>query len=623
VDILLSTDGGFTYPITLASRVPNDGYHPVVVPAVSSNSARVMVVSSDNIFFNISDGDFQIQAPSAPTFVGSVIPFEKGICTNDSAVFDLTYSALAAFNAQVSLSVMGLPAGVTASFSQATFTPNANIQMTVASSGAVPPGRYTLSVIASSGNTTVQQEVELSVENALPAPASLVSPADGAVAVPVRPEFSWLSAGGKEMLEIADNPGFGNSILYSFPAQGNQLKMDSSLSENKVYYWRIRAVNDCGEPEDVRVFCFQTLQENCSRFADTLAVVIPPDPSTASSTISINSSDQVTDIDVSLEISTGNAGGIKADLLSPAGTRVNLFDRPRFPNGGPFGCTRDNILVSLDDEARTRSEWLELMCVSGSNHAVAGTFRPVEPLSNMDGENTAGTWTLAITNESGSGAIENWSMNLCTLIPPDTAPLLANRGLSLAVPGTNRIITDSLLKATSALSQPSQIDFTLLSLPTEGVLTLGGSPVQVGSTFTQADIDNQLLAYAHTNTAGQADFFTFNVLTEGGGWIHADTFFISIGTVGLDEEMGVNQLSFDLFPNPASSAITFSIQQKTGKRLDLQIIDIHGRTLKALKLEKPRPRYTHLLDVQSLPAGAYRLLITDGQLRGSKTFVKH
>ena len=32
VDILLSTDGGYTYPITLLTNVPNDGSQTITVP---------------------------------------------------------------------------------------------------------------------------------------------------------------------------------------------------------------------------------------------------------------------------------------------------------------------------------------------------------------------------------------------------------------------------------------------------------------------------------------------------------------------------------------------------------------------------------------------------------------
>jgi hypothetical protein len=63
VDILLSTDGGLTFPITLLANTANDGSEPVMLPALSTPKARLKVKSSNNIFFDISDADFSIVAP--------------------------------------------------------------------------------------------------------------------------------------------------------------------------------------------------------------------------------------------------------------------------------------------------------------------------------------------------------------------------------------------------------------------------------------------------------------------------------------------------------------------------------------------------------------------------------
>ncbi len=60
VDIFLSTDGGNTYPISLASNVPNDGSQNVVVPNNQGNQNRIMVKGSNNIFFDISNSNFTI-----------------------------------------------------------------------------------------------------------------------------------------------------------------------------------------------------------------------------------------------------------------------------------------------------------------------------------------------------------------------------------------------------------------------------------------------------------------------------------------------------------------------------------------------------------------------------------
>lgn len=60
VDIYLSTDGGDTYTIALASGVPNDGSHDIVVPNNQGAQNRVMVKGSNNIFFDISNTNFEI-----------------------------------------------------------------------------------------------------------------------------------------------------------------------------------------------------------------------------------------------------------------------------------------------------------------------------------------------------------------------------------------------------------------------------------------------------------------------------------------------------------------------------------------------------------------------------------
>lgn len=62
VDILLSTDGGYTYPTVLLAGAPNTGAATVTVPvgAPLTNRARVMVRATGNVFFDISDENFTI-----------------------------------------------------------------------------------------------------------------------------------------------------------------------------------------------------------------------------------------------------------------------------------------------------------------------------------------------------------------------------------------------------------------------------------------------------------------------------------------------------------------------------------------------------------------------------------
>jgi hypothetical protein len=60
VNILLSLDGGFTYPVTLLSSTPNDGSASITVPNYNSANCRVMVEAADNIFYDMSNANFSI-----------------------------------------------------------------------------------------------------------------------------------------------------------------------------------------------------------------------------------------------------------------------------------------------------------------------------------------------------------------------------------------------------------------------------------------------------------------------------------------------------------------------------------------------------------------------------------
>lgn len=66
VDIFLSSDGGQTFPVILATATPYDGSFTFTVPPVATTTARVMVRGSGNIFLDINDADITLVVDGSP-----------------------------------------------------------------------------------------------------------------------------------------------------------------------------------------------------------------------------------------------------------------------------------------------------------------------------------------------------------------------------------------------------------------------------------------------------------------------------------------------------------------------------------------------------------------------------
>lgn len=87
VDILMSSDGGQSFPITLAADFPNAGAALLPVPAVPTTAARVMVQSSGGLFFHVNNGPFEV-ANATPTI--AVQPVGAAVCRGQTVTLSFT-----------------------------------------------------------------------------------------------------------------------------------------------------------------------------------------------------------------------------------------------------------------------------------------------------------------------------------------------------------------------------------------------------------------------------------------------------------------------------------------------------------------------------------------------------
>lgn len=91
VDILFSTDGGNTFPYTLASNTANDGSEIIIIPSLPTAVGRIMIRSRNNIFFNINTAF--INCTSACTASGGTITPSASVSgAVNTAALNLTLS---------------------------------------------------------------------------------------------------------------------------------------------------------------------------------------------------------------------------------------------------------------------------------------------------------------------------------------------------------------------------------------------------------------------------------------------------------------------------------------------------------------------------------------------------
>ena len=401
VNIYLSTDGGYTYPITLATNVPNNGSATIIVPTVTTTQARVMVRGAGNIFYDINNANFSIQASE---FVMNYNSPSVSVCPPNDAVYTFTYNTFLGFNETTVFSATGLPAGATAIFNPTSATTNSTVvTMTITGLTSGMVGSYSVAAIGTASTVTKTNTLTLNVLSPSPNQTSLSSPANSATGVTTSASFSWTVVSGPGItyqIQIATDPGFTNIVDNATGITSNSYT-SSSLLSSTTYYWRVMTVNACGSSVFSTPFSFTTNSCNMLSSVNVPVTISATGTPTITSTLTVSTTGTITDLNVVGLIGTHTyMSDLTFSLKSPTGTNVVLF--------GGICTSQNDFNLSLDDAAPAGA----IPCPP----TTGGTYQSQAALSAFNGQLAAGIWTLTIVDgfTADGGALSGWGLSICT-----------------------------------------------------------------------------------------------------------------------------------------------------------------------------------------------------------------
>jgi len=308
-----------------------------------------------------------------------------------------------------------LPAGVTVAFVQPSVSASGTVAMNVTVSASASAGVYPIIVSATSGTTVKTATFYLEIFNANFGTQELTSPANLTVAVnPYAAVFTWPanSAAASYDLQIATNANFA-TIVRTVNVTTNTYTANNLVVATD-YYWRVLPKNPTCSGTYSSGFKFTTGQLTCSvvNAADpNLPINIPTVVNTVpfNSTFNVTTSATIADLNVTVNLTHTWVADLTLKLTSPTGTVVTLITNKC---DSASANSVNNIAATFDDSGTA------ITC--GDFPAITGTIASEQLLSQFNGQNSSGTWTLTVLDpyNADGGTIDSWSLNICTMASP-------------------------------------------------------------------------------------------------------------------------------------------------------------------------------------------------------------
>ncbi|MFZ4543926.1 MAG: reprolysin-like metallopeptidase [Saprospiraceae bacterium] len=584
VMILLSSDGGYTYPDTLAKAVPNTGSATIQVPVRNISKARIKIKGLNNIFFDISNNDFVIQKPLVSSFTFPITINEIQVCTTvtDSVQVDLTVGTIAGFKEKVALSVVSIPPSAKYTLSQDTITPFASVKLTIYNLKNSVVGKFSPIIKGVSGSQIDSFSFPLSTYSLITATPDQVKPRLYSRAFGVKAPFIWRKINGAEkyIFELSKDADFG-TIEETATVSDTQY-VAKKISAIQIYYWRVKASNPCNTAAYSAATVFQTGALNCDTLRNTNPTTIPITASEVASKIEVSKKGILGDLEIYTKIDHPYLSDLSVELENPNGLSTLVFEG---------ACSdRNNVDATFTDTGNN------LSCALTSP-AIKNRVKPKEPFSTFYNQDYQGTWTLRIKDRKldDGGILQSWNLRVCKTFAPDST-LVVETDTLLVTEGQLKNIGDDLFTATSIGLSPDKFTYRILKLPAHGVLKRGSSIMSVGSTITQQQINTgELFFQPESGTGASTDNFSFETRSSIGGWIPVTDFPIKI----KENIIKINVVAIH------------PIRCYGGNDAKISIDAINGTPPLQYKIDNSDFRFSNVFD--SLKAGTYQITVKDNE----------
>jgi Secretion system C-terminal sorting domain/Cadherin-like/Proprotein convertase P-domain len=295
------------------------------------------------------------------------------------------------------------------------------------------------------------------------------------------------------------------------------------------------------------------------------------------------------------------------------GKKANLFSNE-------CSSVDSDMTLSFDDQSAT------VFNCGALN--LGNTYKPTTPLSIFNNDEIKGDWKLKVTdNTAGNGGtLLGWTLKFCFAQTVAAPQLIVNDTLRVQKGGERYLDIKTLLAKTTK-NNASEIKFTLVKNPENGILKKYGVGQNIGDTYTQNDLNNgKVMSYYNSNVAvSNYDYFLFVISDAEGGFLGTLRYNIirdakapTIATKNTELEKMLS-----VFPNPSNQVFNVVLAGENLGKVEMNLFNIQGQKIANQSFVESSAISTEF-DVQSLPNGIYYLEVnTSKGFTSKKIVVQH